>query len=269
MINNKYIIINKIGSGSFGLIYKGQNVRTKEYVAIKVEPINDIIKMLKNETKIYQYLNDCQFVPQIKWFGKDDNNYYMVINLLGKSLQNIIDIRKKFSLTLTLKVGIKLLTIMKSIHDKGLVHRDIKPHNFLFSSNSLDKLYIIDFGFCKTYLVYGEHIKQNKINGLIGSANYASINSHKKMELSRRDDLESIFYMLFYFLHGSLPWSEILDESIIAGLKIDIIEHNYNLPTILLDFIKYIREIKFEETPNYFIFIDKFIKEIELISKIS
>lgn len=269
MINNKYIIINKIGSGSFGLIYKGQNVRTKEYVAIKVEPINDIVKMLKNETKIYQYLNDCQVVPQIKWFGKDTVNYYMVINLLGNSLQNIIDIHKKISLTLTLKIGIKLLTVMKSIHDKGLVHRDIKPHNFLFSTNSLDKLYIIDFGFCKSYLLDGEHIKPNKINGLIGSINYASINSHKKMELSRRDDLESVFYMLLYFYKGGLPWNNCVDENAILGLKTYIIDNKYNIPNILLDFIKYIREIKFDEGPNYYLFIDKFMKEIEFISKTS
>lgn len=87
MINNKYIIIDKIGIGSFGSIYRGQNIRTKEYVAIKVESINEELKMLKNETKIYKYLEGSQFISQIKWFGKDVNNYYMVIDLLGYSLK--------------------------------------------------------------------------------------------------------------------------------------------------------------------------------------
>ena len=268
MINNKYNIISKIGNGSFGTIYKGENIRTNEYVAIKVEPINNEIKMLKNETKIYQYLNGCQFVPQIKWFGKDDNNYYMVINLLGNSLQDLLNKYKKFSLSLTLKLGIKLLEIIKSIHEKGLVHRDIKPHNFLFEINGLDKLFIIDFGFCKTYLdnKTNQHIKETKISALIGSPNYASINSHNKMVISRRDDLESIFYILFYLYKGSLPWSEISDENLILKLKKKL---NFDLPSILMEFIKYIREIKFDEAPNYCLFIDKFKKEIELISKIN
>jgi len=54
LINNKYILIHKIGSGSFGSIFKGQNTRTKEYVAIKIEPIKDNLKMLKMNPK---YIN--------------------------------------------------------------------------------------------------------------------------------------------------------------------------------------------------------------------
>lgn len=268
MINNKYNVISKIGSGSFGTIYKGQNIRTNEFVAIKVEPINNQIKMLKNETKIYQYLNDCPFVPQIKWFGKEDNNYYMVINLLGYSLQDLIDTHKRFTLTFTLKIGIKLLKIIKSIHDKGLIHRDIKPHNFLFAINSWEKLFVIDFGFCKTYLdnKSGEHIEKKQISALIGSINYASINSHNRLELSRRDDLESIFYILFYLHIGSLPWSQISNEQLIIKLKTEM---KFDLQLVLIEFIEYIREIKFDETPNYYLFIDKFKKEIELMSKIN
>ena len=104
IINKKYIIINKIGSGSFGSIYKGQNIRTKELVAIKVEAIKDKLKLLKNESNIYQYLNGCDGIPFVKWFGKDENNYYMVINLLGLSLQDLMDKMKKLPLLLILKI---------------------------------------------------------------------------------------------------------------------------------------------------------------------
>ena len=55
IINNKYKILEKIGEGAFGSIYKGQNIRTQELVAIKVEPINNETKLLKNECTIYQY----------------------------------------------------------------------------------------------------------------------------------------------------------------------------------------------------------------------
>ena len=76
-INNKYILLEKIGIGSFGTIYKGENIRTKEKVAIKIEPIHNETKLLKNESKIYNYLSGNKGIPTVKWFGKDDENYYI------------------------------------------------------------------------------------------------------------------------------------------------------------------------------------------------
>jgi serine/threonine protein kinase len=266
IINNKYILLNKIGSGSFGLIYKGQNIRTKEFVAIKVEPIVDNLKLLKNESYIYQYLKGCDSIPQIKWYGKDDINYYMVINLLGNSLQYLMNEFEKFSLILILKLAIKIINILKIIHDKGLIHRDIKPDNFLFGLNRINELYLIDFGFCKSYLHNDEHIEIKKINNMIGSKNYASINSHNHYELSRRDDLESLFYMLIYFYDGFLPWDNIQDEKEIIRLKLNLFNSN-KYPTILMDFFKYIRTMEYKEKPNYYLIIDNFKTEIEILSK--
>ena len=143
LINKKYKIIEKIGEGAFGLIYKGENVRTREMVAIKVEPIEKEMKLLKNESIIYQYLNDVQGVPFVKWFGKDEKNYYMVLNLLGESLQTIKN-DSTFSLMTTLQIGIQVLLLVKTIHDKGLVHRDIKPDNFLLGLNNQRKRIYMD-----------------------------------------------------------------------------------------------------------------------------
>jgi hypothetical protein len=125
---------------------------------------------------------------------------------------------------------------------------------------------LIDFGFCKSYIQYEQHIKLKKNSSLIGSKNYASIMSHKKFELSRRDDLESLGYMLIYFYTGSLPWNTISDEEIIINLKTNIV-NAANYPSVLLDFLTNIRSMKFEETPNYYSIIDNFKREIELLSK--
>jgi serine/threonine protein kinase len=268
IINKKYIILNKIGSGCFGSIYKGQNIRTKEYVAIKVECIENDLKLLKNESSIYQYLNGCEGIPHVKWFGKDDINYYMVINLLGSSLQDLMNRNKRLSLILILKLGIKIFCIIKMIHEKGLVHRDIKPDNFLFGLNQINNIYLIDFGFCKTYIENGEHNKFKKISKMIGSKNYASISSHKCFDLSRRDDLESLCYMLIYFYIGSLPWNNVSDEETIISLKNEIL-NNDDIPVVLLDFLKYCRTMEYEEKPNYYLIIDNFKREIEILSKIN
>jgi casein kinase 1 len=266
LINNKYLLLDKIGSGSFGSIYKGQNVRTNELVAIKVEPIHNNLNLLKNESIIYQYLKGQNNIPQLKWYGKDENNYYMIINLFGNSLQKILIENKKFSLQLILKLGIKIILLLKTIHEKGLVHRDIKPDNFLFSPNSFNDLYLIDFGFCKKYTENDQHVKLKSTHSIIGSLNYASIMSHKRIELSRRDDFESLCYMLFYFYDGTLPWSSETIEIEIFRQKVDLINSN-KYPNVIMELYKYVRSMEFEEKPNYFLIIDSFKREIELLSK--
>jgi len=266
LINNKYQILNAIGFGTFGTIYKGQNIRTHEYVAIKIEKANDTFKLLKNESKIYQYLHGCPGIPSIKWFGKDTTHYYMVIELLGHSLQELKNRWRIFPLTLVLKIGIKIIELLKTIHDKGLIHRDIKPDNFLFGQNKSFQLHLIDFGFCKAYLHDNVHIPMKRTHNIIGSFNYASIMSHKRFELSRRDDLESLSYMLLHFAWDALPWCNDTNETEIIQKKIDII-NNQMYPAILLEFLNYTRSLEYEETPKYYFIIERFRREIELLSK--
>jgi serine/threonine protein kinase len=255
MINNKYKVLEKIGKGSFGYIFKGQNIRTNEFVAIKVEPIESQLNLLKNESKIYQYLLNTYGVPQVKWYGKDDTNYYMVLNLLGKSLDDIRNNKGKFTLRLTLQIGIKLIKLLKEIHNKCLIHRDIKPDNFLLGENN--SLYLIDFGLCKTYINDNKHIEYKKTSGLIGSLTYASINSHENIELSRRDDLESLCYMLIYLNLGFLPWKELSSQEEIINCKKNITKEE-SIPEIFKIFLNYVKNLDFKERPNYELIMLKF-----------
>ena len=272
LINKKYTLLEQIGEGSFGFIYRGQNIRTREYVAIKVEPIKNETKLLKNETNVYQYLNNSPGIPSVKWFGKDTTNYYMVIDLLGQSLQSLKNVSDRFSLQLVLQIGIKIIDLLKTIHDKGLVHRDIKPDNFLLSRNPNDKnIYIIDFGFCKSYLINdNKHIPYKKTHNLIGSNTYASINAHNFRELSRRDDLESLGYMLIYFYLGSLAWQQqqetLNTKERIVYLK-QFITETTQLPEVLSVYMKYVRNLVFEETPDYTFITNLFKRELEIIQK--
>lgn len=268
VIANKYLLTEKIGSGSFGTIYKGNNIRTNEDVAIKVEPISNQTKLLKNETKIYSYLTGLRGIPNVKWFGKDDENYYMVIELLGASLETLLEKKGTFSLKLIMQLGIQILEILSYIHDKGLIHRDIKPDNFLLGLGENSKhIYIIDFGFCRTYLQNGTHIPENKTSSLIGTPKFASINAHNLDELSRRDDIESLGYMLIYFFLGELEWQDIRflnyknNTRNIIMMKQNVI-YNTNIPIILRNYLQTAFQLEFDEKPDYLQYIDLFKKKI-------
>lgn len=262
-INNKYKLIERIGSGNFGSIYKGQNIRTAENVAIKIEPIASGVGLLKNESVIYQYLKGCFGVPSVKWFGRDDKNYYMVINLLGESLQSVKNRNRSLPLALVLKLGVQMITLLETIHNKGLVHRDIKPENFLLGTNNdMDRIHIIDFGFCRSYLLNGvnEHIPHKKTHGIIGSLTYASLNAHALTELSRRDDMESLGYVLINLYLGALPWQDTPASKIDEAKR--LITTRYDVPPVFKNYIQYVRCLKFEEAPNYAQLIKSFTSEI-------
>lgn len=258
IIAKKYELLEKIGEGAFGAIYMGKNSRTNDKVAIKVESIAGNTKLLKNETKIYQYLAEGAGIPQIKWFGVDEINYYMVLTLLGASLQDYINKFNTFSLSRTLSIGIQVLKRLRFIHEKGLLHRDVKPDNFLFGLNeNKSTLYVIDFGLCKKYIdVTGAHIEEKHIGKILGSATFASVNIHNLCEPSRRDDLESLAYMMLYFYFGYLEWNEYQDleyKNLLQKIRISKMNilQNENIPEQIKKFLEYVRKLAFKETPDY------------------
>lgn len=254
IVNNKYRILEPINSGEFGQVFKGENVRTKEKVAIKVEPITNQTKMLKRETQIYHYLGKSPGIPQIKWFGSDETNNYMVMSLLGKSLPAIKEEQDfgKCSLEQTISIAINIIERLKYLHEKGLIHRDVKPANFVIGcGKNSNQLYMIDFGFTKKYLKpNGDHIDIcTGKKTIIGTPNYISINIHEGTEPSRRDDLESVGYIMIYLL---TPIQSVQSVQSVQSIKTKMeIDDHINIPQKIKDYLKYCRSLWFEQEPDY------------------
>lgn len=195
--------------------------------------------------------------------SKSSGARVMVMKYLGNSLDHLLHIcgGGVFTLHTTLMVGLQIFDALMLLHGCGYVHRDIKPDNFLMGIGpDKAKLYLIDFGLAKRYKsVDRVHIRRTEGKNLIGTARYASINSHIGIELSRRDDMESLGYMLIYFLKGKLPWQGIPADNRDqkykkigeAKARIQLEELCRGIPVELYEFMTHVRSLKFKEKPNY------------------
>ena len=259
VVEGKYKITSKLGEGSFGKIFKGLNVNTNEEIAIKIEKSTES-SLLKTEAKIYKLLENTIGIPKLRSYGCEGNFNYMVMDLLGKSLEELrVSCGGKLSLKSVLAIGIQMLKRIEMIHDEGIIHRDIKPDNFLIKPET-NMIYMIDFGLARRYITKKDlHITLSQGRKLTGTARYASVNVHLGMTPSRRDDLESIAYVLLYLLNGRLPWQSIKTSDkekrykAIGEEKLRVAPwtHFETSPGELILFLKYCRGLDFDEDPDY------------------
>ena len=187
----------------------------------------------------------------------------MVIDLLGPSLEDLFNqCNRKFSEKTVLMLADQLIRRLEYLHERNLVHRDVKPDNFLMGVGKRSNVvYVIDFGLAKKYRDsrYGTHLEYRENKQLTGTARYASLSTHLGIEQSRRDDLESLGYVLLYLLRGGLPWqglkakdknqkySRITDKKILTPIE-ELVE---GYPEEFGVYLNYCRSLKFEEKPDY------------------
>ncbi|CAR30793.1 ZYRO0E02376p [Zygosaccharomyces rouxii] len=291
-----YAVGAKIGEGSFGVIFEGENIlnsgssgreddfgrRPSAPVAIKFEPRRSDAPQLRDEFRAYRILNNCRGIPHAYYFGQEGMHNVLILDLLGPSLEDLFEwCGRKFSIKTTCLVAKQMIDRVRIIHEHDLIYRDIKPDNFLISEfqrtlpdrqivkdvalsagGDPNLIYMVDFGMAKQYRDprTKQHIPYRERKSLSGTARYMSINTHFGREQSRRDDLESLGHVFFYFLRGSLPWQGLKAlNNKLKYEKIGLTKQKLNPDELLMDFIpaqfgaylKYARSLRFEEEPDY------------------
>ena len=288
LIGDCFVLLHLIGKGSFGQIYISYNLRDNLPVSIKKEDKKPgKTPQLKTESKIYQTLLNIQAddvsgakplsqdevtgVPKFYGVGELPACYYMIIDFLGPNLIELFNYCgcKKFTISTVCLIALQVLNRIENIHKHHYLHRDIKPENFLIGIHEKSNIiYLIDFGLSKRYKnpKTHKHIPYREGRALTGTARYVSINTHMGIEQSRRDDLESIGYMLIYFLKGVLPWqglkngNEKYTRIMEKKLQIPTEILCYGLPDEITYYLKYCKSLRFEDRPDYDYLRGLFIK---------
>lgn len=262
---DKYRLGRKIGSGSRGDVYLGTHVETKEEVAVKFEATNCKQPRLINEAKIHKILAGGIGVPALHWYGVKGDFNVMVVELLGPSLQKLfVDCNSKFSLKTLVMLADQMINRIEYLHRKNLVHCDITPNVFRMGlGKKATQVHLIDFGSAKTYrnVATKQHIpqKEQEWGSISGAFEYLSLNAQRGVAQSRRDDLESLGYVLVHFNPGGLPW-ELVEprdrkewHQEVSALKrrTPVEELCQHIPDEFVTFLNYCRNLAFEAQPDY------------------
>ena len=266
-INDTYTIFfnKKIGGGAFGKIYSCINNKTKEIYACKVEKPDIDTPQLGNEYRILSLLKNSDYFPKCFKYCHTQCGYILILERLGSNLGAIMSKlpNSKFSMKSALMIINQSLERLKLIHEKGIIHRDMKPENLCIGYKGKEKnIYLIDFGLSK--MVNNDkknqfllNIKKEKI--VIGTVRYISMNAHLGNEQYKKDDLESLAYMMIYFIKGELPWQSLKAKSkkekytkIYQKKKQTVNSELCNfLPDEIKTFLNYILNLNQKQNPDY------------------
>lgn len=273
-----------ISKGNTHDIFIGNIIKDNSQCAIKTEEISTSSPQLEHEYTMLSALHDkkCKNIPKVYKYSKKGSKNILIMELLGHSIEKLFSLcNYKFSFTSSLLIIEQMLDIIKSIHSNDIIHRDIRPEHFIYDKasssdiikpalddglpvdiNPLSKMYLIDFGVSKYFIDQEthKHIAFKNKKDFQGSAMYSSVWSHLGAEKSRRDDLDSIAFIMIYLLKGELPWQKVKAKTkkeiknTITELKVSIspMELCKGIPfEECVRLIHYIRGLQFEEVPKY------------------
>jgi|TARA_B110000285_G_C15106927_1_gene608575 casein kinase 1 len=256
IIINKYEILSRIGNGKFGDIYSGKNMKTYTPIAIKFEKKNQQYKTLKNEATILKYLydNSCKYIPIIYWYGTYTEHLTLIMPKYDCSLQDYI-LNHTLDSDQINCIMLSIISIISDVHKNYVLHRDIKPHHFMFKDK---QLYLIDFGISTFYIDGDKKMIPNvNNNNIIGSSNYASYYLYQGNSYARRDDMISIAYIYIFMNYLELPWEKLAVENNNVHIPLHNITHPKNIHCQQLKSLTNILSVDKQKSTYFDLFMTK------------
>lgn len=257
IIANTWEITEPIFKGPKSEVFKGKDIRTGELVAIKTE--NPERGHLTDEFLVYTGINNTNFSPYCAkmLYYKFIPTPVLVLEYAGIDLHELQKACQGFSNYQIFTYASLMIRAIETLHNCGFIHRDIKPKNFVTFTN--DSVKLIDFGIVSRWRdSIGTHVKLYKNCKFRGTFTYASVNTHNLLTPSRRDDLESLGYVIISFIRHRLPWADIQcdqkDRRVTVGTmkaSISTEELTMDLPVSLREYMSYVKGLKFEDAPDY------------------
>jgi serine/threonine protein kinase len=298
LCNGAYEVQALLGAGSFGAVYRAQDTRSGGTLALKTEPLECATPQLAIEYAVLTTaLRHKEGLPEAKWVGHCAATQLKVLAmpLLGASVE-ALRAASAGALPLPLHVvqyvATQTLERLRACHEEHVAHRDLKPENLVFESGGVPevaeallrragaapgaggaaerpprrrppRVFLIDFGLCKVVRdpKTGAHIPLLTDKRLAGTPRFASLAAHRGLEQSRRDDLESLLYVLLFLARNRLPWEGLgaaagaSDDNFaaIADVKerLPPAELCAGLPPAFALTLEHARALAFEDMPNY------------------
>uniref|UniRef100_A0A7E5A0E7 non-specific serine/threonine protein kinase n=2 Tax=Panagrellus redivivus TaxID=6233 RepID=A0A7E5A0E7_PANRE len=262
---NGWKIEKKLGEGAFGAVYKCS--KNDKFYAFKVEGQAEKIQLLKMEVLVLLELtkfNAGTHFCKLEDKGQHDNFNFVVMTLVGKSLQDLRLMlpKKKFSMGTAISVSMQCLKALEDLHSIGYLHRDVKPGNYTIGRvemNELRKVYVLDFGMARKFVHDdGTMKKPRTAAGFRGTVRYAALSCHLQRELCRKDDIESWLYQTVELTKGKLPWRNLEDQDEVGIYKKSVRKDPKALkqlfggcPRHYIEIMDYINALKFYDNPEY------------------
>ncbi|MGB9590206.1 MAG: serine/threonine protein kinase [candidate division WOR-3 bacterium] len=221
----KYRVLERLSSGGMAVVYRAEHAFLRKPVAIKVLPkqFSDdpaFVKLFLREAETSAQLDHPNIV-KIFDFGNENGLLFIVMQFIpGVTLDKILRERGRLSPPETLLYAYQLLSALAYAHNKGVIHRDVKPSNLLCTDDG--KAYLFDFGIA----VLGEAVRQQKATVTPGTPDYMSP-EQLRGRADVRSDIYSVGVVLYEMLTGRVPFK---DESIL-NLQLKIIKDPPPLPS--------------------------------------
>ncbi|KRZ78601.1 Casein kinase I isoform delta-like [Trichinella papuae] len=260
-LEKRFTLCRVIKKGKYGVVYIGMDNITKKVVVIKTEKRTAKPSLLCFEKKVHKYLSGSSFVPTIEYFGKDNCNTYLSMELLGPNMEDFFqENNRNLPIRDVCEYAIEIIKAIQFLHEKDFLHRDLKPENILLRRSDFPthEVALTDFGSAIRYRMNSNfsHIAYRENLPVIGTPRYISIAAHLGIQQSPRDDLQSIGYILIYFAKGKLPWQGVegVEQNLkIAEMKIKIKPEHLcqGLPSAFVNYMKYCNSLIFASQPDY------------------